>query len=792
MIGTSLLLVFVTAFIAPLLQRQLGKYTGWLLALVPATLFIVYLGLLTQLHGAEGVEGIWQSTPWIPSLGIAWSFYFDGLSGLFALLVSGFGALIVLYASGYLKNHHHLGRFYLYLLLFMAAMLGLVLSANLITLFIFWELTSITSFFLIGYYHNDLLSRKSAIQALLVTGLGGLVLLVGFVILGQVAGSYDMLTLLTNPASLQEHGSSYYAILVCLAIGAFAKSAQFPFHFWLPNAMAAPTPVSAFLHSATMVKAGVYLLARFYPILAGTAVWMWLLTVVGGITALTAAILALKQHDLKRMLAYSTVMALGILVALLGVGGEKALSAMVVFLLAHSLYKAALFMTAGTIQHEAGSRNLHELAGLWRTLPVTFVALSLAALSMAGLPLAIGFIGKELIYKSLLGVPWLLIPLLLTNVALFASSFLLIVKPFFGTFKAPYAAEKVHEAPLSMWLPPLLLALTGVGVALISLPSWHTLGDGLVQGLLEPATSAISGEAMHVSYHLIPKLDSAFMLSLLTFALGALLYFLWQPVYTWLNKHSARWDIGPARWYAWMLQGVTRAARALTAFTQTGNIHREILIVSSAIFVLLALTILRAVSSPSLPFTLDFSNLAIYDLVIVLVMLAGAFTTVLAHRRLTAITALGATGAMVALTYTTFGAPDLAITQFMIETLTVVIIALVMVRLPSFELTEGGRIGKHKRVRDAIIATGVGVSIMVVMWLVMSVPLDMSLSEYFAEKSVPKGKGHNIVNVILVDFRGIDTMGEITVLSVAALGVYALLQRHNKGSRKDDALEDES
>lgn len=850
-IGFSILITFALAACAPLLQawleqyqlgghqigghqlggrrgeprsegHNLGQYSHWLFALLPAGLCVYFLSLLPHITEAQGII---QSAPWLPSLGVHWSFYFDGLGALFALLVSGFGALIVIYAGGYLKNHHHLGRFYLYLLMFMASMLGVVLAGNLLTLFVFWELTSIMSFFLIGYYHDKLLSRKAAVQALLVTGLGGLALLAGFVLIGQLTGTYEMSELLHNPEVLKNSGF-YGILLTLLALGTFTKSAQFPFHFWLPNAMAAPTPVSAFLHSATMVKAGVYLLARFHPLMGETAAWFWLLTLVGGITAVGASILALKQSDMKRLLAYTTVMALGILVALLGVGSAKALQAMIVFLLAHSFYKAALFMTAGTIDHQAGSKNLFELSGLVRKLPLTFLALLLAAFSMAGLPLAIGFIGKELIYKSILGIPWLAILLFLSNITLFACSFLLIVKPFFGGFRAPRPVTKVHEASLSMWLPPLLLAGAGVLMAFITLPFWHHWGDRLVQGWLEPATSAVAGEATKVSFHLIPSaFDAPFILSLLIFALGAGLYFLWAPIYRGLEQYQQRLDYGPARWYAASLQGITGVARAVTKFTQTGNIHREIVITITTISILLSFSLLRAILTATLPWSWHWSsviaNLRIYDVVIIFVMLAGAVTTIFSRRRLTAITALGATGTMVALTYLVFAAPDLAITQFMIETLTVIIIALVMVRLPSWHLTESRRasladkdrvatkpdaeneassVPQSKHIRDAIIAIGLGACITVIMWMVLSSELNPQLGEYFAQYSVEKGKGHNIVNVILVDFRGVDTLGEITVLSVAALGVYALLQprikrrirqRSKAGSAETESAEEE-
>ena len=375
----------------------------------------------------------------MPALGVNLSFTVDGLSLLFALLISGVGALVLVYAGGYLAGSPQLGRLYAFLLFFMASMLGLVLADNLLLLFVFWELTSLSSYLLIGFDHERAEARAAALQALLVTGGGSLALLAGFLLLGQVGGSLELSALLSRPGAVTAH-LLYVPILLLVLAGAFTKSAQFPFHFWLPAAMAAPTPVSAYLHSATMVKAGVYLLARLSPVLGGTDFWVWLVTVTGSATMLVGAYLALRQSDLKLILAYSTVSALGVMTSLLGLGGALAVRAALAFLLGHALYKGALFLVAGALDHQTGTRDVDRLAGLARAMPITALAAGLAALSMAGIPPLFGFIAKELSYEATLHAPasaWVTAAAVLANALLVAAAGLAGLKPFLGKALPP-------------------------------------------------------------------------------------------------------------------------------------------------------------------------------------------------------------------------------------------------------------------------------------------------------------------------------------------------------------------
>ncbi|MCD8540614.1 MAG: Na(+)/H(+) antiporter subunit A, partial [Leadbetterella sp.] len=440
-----------------------------LLALVPGLLFYYFL---QKIPGISSGRVLFESTPWVPSLGVNLGFRLDGLSLLFALLITGIGVLIFVYASSYLKKDRYLDRFFGYLLLFMSAMLGLVLSNNVIILFVFWELTSISSFFLIGFNNRDEESRRSALTALSVTGLGGLFLLAGLIWMGSLAGSYSIGDILNHAEAIREN-AYYPVILILFLAGAFTKSAQFPFHFWLPGAMKAPTPVSAYLHSATMVKAGIFILARFTPILGGTPLWQWILMGVGGFTMVYASIVSLAKRDLKGVLAYSTISALGVLTFLLGLGTDHAVIAACVFLLAHALYKAPLFLVTGIIDHETGTRDLTRLSGLGKALWPAALAGGLAALSSAGVPLTFGFIGKDLIYEATLHYEsawaWYLTGIaLITNTGLVAAGFLAGIKPFTGKVREEF--RDIHFPPHLLWVPPLLLAVLGLVCGLF--PGW--------------------------------------------------------------------------------------------------------------------------------------------------------------------------------------------------------------------------------------------------------------------------------------------------------------------------------
>ncbi len=757
MLLTAVLAPFVLALFAPAVRRVAGPATGWLLALLPAALTAYFAGFLGAVSAGDPVS---FSTPWIPSLGIHLSFYVDGLSLLFALLISGIGTFIVLYAATYLSNHADLGRFLMFILMFMGSMLGLVLADNVVTLFVFWELTSITSFLLIGFNHTSERSRRAALQALVVTGGGGLALLAGLLLMAQAGGAMELSTLLQSGDLLRDH-PHYMAILVLVLIGAFTKSAQAPFHFWLPNAMEAPTPVSAYLHSATMVKAGVYLLARVNPGLGGTEVWQTVLVVFGAVTFLIGAFLALKNTDLKFMLAQTTVASLGLLVFLIGLGHELALEAAMAYLLAHALFKGGLFMVAGCIDHGTGTREVWRLSGLRTAMPITFAAGALAALSMSGLPPFVGFIAKEFVYKGTMGELW---PLAITGVAIlgnalmFAVAFLVGFKPFLG---APSETPKhPHEGGPGLWLGPLTLAVLGLLAGLFS---------GVPEALLVgPAVWAVGGTQVPVDLYLWGGFKTPLFLSLATIALGALLFWKAQAISNAMATAFAK--IGNIdRGYDRFLDALVGTARAVTARLQTGTLRHYLLVTLAvvAVVLLLPMTLMGDLSvSVPLPRT-DF-----YIWGIALLALAGGLAIAVSRSRLIAILSMGVLGMAVALIFVLFSAPDLAFTQLMVETLSVVILALVITRLPIYRSDWRGW---PTAVRDGTIAVAVGVGFTLLLLSVTGRPLDLTLSEYFAARSYTEAFGRNIVNVILVDFRALDTFGEIAVVVIAGVAVLSLL-----------------
>ncbi|HMR66333.1 MAG TPA: putative monovalent cation/H+ antiporter subunit A [Anaerolineae bacterium] len=741
------------------------RLLGWLLALLPAGLAVFFASFAARIAGGEVLT---VAYPWIPSLGVNLSFYLDGLSLIFTLLISGIGTLVVIYAGGYLAGHPQLGRFYLYILLFMVSMLGLVLANNLITLFVFWELTSLTSYLLIGFNHRQAESRASALQALLVTGGGGLALLVGLILLGQVGGSWELSTLLAQAGSIQAD-PLYLPLLGLILLGALTKSAQFPFHFWLPNAMAAPTPVSAFLHSATMVKAGVYLLARLSPVIGGTLAWQYSLTAIGGVTMLLGAHLAWQQTDLKRILAYSTISALGTLVLLLGLSTPLAVKAAIVFLIVHSLYKGALFMVAGAVDHETGTRDVAYLGGLRTLMPVTFIAAALAALSMAGaLPLFIGYIGKKLIYEATLGVPSY--GLLLTGLVLVANAMtvvaagLIAVKPFFGpTGDSP---KHAHEAPASLWLGPLALAVLGLGLVIVI----ELVPNNLLKPLVGATLSAITvAPLIEVKLAAWSGFNTLFFLSLATLGLGLAAYLWRAPLLAMVRPANLLAVFGPERGYALGLKGLLSLAAIQTRWLQHGYLRLYLLTILSTTVALGGYVLLAShgLGWPALNW-----EIRLYEGLLVTMILIATVVAVLSNSRLATIAALGLVGYGLALIFVFFGAPDLAMTQLAIETLTVILLVLVLYRLPAFERLSSAA----NRLRDGLVALAVGGLVTGLMLAILARPLQSSLTTFFAESSVPLAQGRNIVNVILVDFRALDTLGEITVLAVAALGVYALLK----------------
>ncbi len=761
----SVVVILVLAVAAPTLHRVARGATGWLLGGAAAVVTAV---LASRLPRAAAGEVLVESFDWAPTLGLEFALRGDGLSLLFAVIIAGIGSLIVIYAGSYLRERPQLGSFYLYVLLFMASMLGVVLADNLVLLFVFWELTSLSSYLLIGFDHERAAARSAALQALLVTGMGGLALLAGLLLLGHAGGSMSVTELLGRGETIRGH-ALYTPILVLVILGAATKSAQFPFHFWLPGAMEAPSPVSAYLHSATMVKAGVFLLARLSPVLGGTPSWQGALMLIGGVTMLLGATLSLSATGLKKILAYSTVSVLGTLTMLLGLGTPAAVQAAVVYLMAHALYKGALFMLAGSMSHATGIYEADALSGLRRAMPWSRLAGGLAALSMAGIAPALGFVGKESLYETMWNAPrWggvLTAAVVAAHVLLLVVAWRVGVRPFVGA--AGKTKYEPHEVEAGQRLGPLLAGVVGLAAGCLAGPVGR-----IVAG---PAAAAVLGDAAAVGkLSLWHGLTPALGLSVLTLAAGAALVAMRGRVLRAAAPLGALARFGPAAGYELALRGLTLLAKGQTRLLQSGYLRSYLTITLLTCVGLVAAAMMRGASLPSVPTGLD---VRVYEVVVALLIVAGTITSVCSRTRLGAVASLGVVGYGVALMYVFYGAPDLAMTQFLIETLMVVLLVLVLYHLPPFSIFSS----RASRLRDAVIAGSFGLMMTLLVLAAGSLQSHPRISSYFGRHSLTEAHGRNVVNVILVDFRALDTLGEITVLGVAAMGVFALLKLRRRG-----------
>ena len=755
---------FVAAAWVPLLNRLAGGRSALIAALVPLALTAWFAAHFLQVTSGEALI---TEIAWIPEIHLNLAFRLDGLSLLFALLISGIGTLVVLYTHSYLRGNVYQHRFVMYTLMFMASMLGVVLSDNIILLFIFWELTSFTSYLMIGFNHEQDESRKAALQALLVTGLGGLFLLAGLLLIGQVAGTYSFTEIIGSRALIVGH-ADYPVILGLVLVGAFSKSAQIPFHFWLPNAMQAPTPASAYLHSSTMVKAGVYLLARLSPALGGTESWVFWLTAIGGLTMLTGALMASAQHHLKRLLAYTTVAALGFMVMLLGVGTQKAVEAAVVFLMAHACYKAALFLVAGIISHATGEVNVTRLGGLFRAMPVAAVCAAVAAISMAGLPLSFGFVAKELVYASVFDNTMLMGAAVVSSLIFFLVAFQTGVKPFFSG--AARSTGHPHEADLSMLLGPIFLGIATIAGGIFPQSFSGALAVAAASAISGPSPAPVSLLAWH-------GFSRELAASGLTVILGGIA--LYAAVYWREGGARLKWltHFGPDQLYFLTLRGLNRVATWQTRVLQSGSLRRYVAIILLAMFALFVVGVVRSGVFPAFS---KNTPLTLPVLILGLLIMMAALGAVIATSRICAIAALGFVGFCVSLVYVLHGAPDLAMTQLVVEALSAVLLVSAFLFLPSFH-DRSKWIGRK---RDAVVAALGGIVMMAMTLMANDVQVGASIAHYFSETSVLLGHGRNIVNVILVDYRALDTMGEITVLAIAGTSALALLKlRITSGGR---------
>ncbi len=727
---------------------------AWASGLVVALTLALAIAL-----GAPALAGetVTVSLPWVPALGLALSLRLDGLALLFALLILGIGLLVVVYARFYLAADDALPRFYASLLLFMAAMLGIVTADNLLLLVVFWELTSIASFLLIGFWDRDAAARAGAWQALMVTGMGGLALLAGVLVLGAAAGTFELAALRAYADQVRGLPAAQIALALIL-LGAFTKSAQVPFHFWLPSAMAAPTPVSAYLHSATMVKAGIFLLARLSPIFAETALWQVAVTGAGATTMLVGGWAALRHTDLKRLLAYSTVSQLGVITMLYGLGTEAASVAATFHVLNHATFKAALFMIAGIVDHEAGTRDLARLGGLARSMPRTTVLACLAAAAMAGIPPLNGFVSKEMFYESALhGPTWLSILSVAGSTLTAAYTLRFVMGAFFGEPADP--SVHAHEAPAGLRFPVEVLVLVCLAVG---------IAPSLVAGpLVTAASSAVVGSPVHLHLALWHGLTPALGLSTVGLLAGAAL---WAA-----RRSTARTALPPrlgrtaGEFYDAVVAALLHGAHLLTDGLQNGSLRRYVVVVLGVAVALIAFGIGTDADAVHVPMTP--APIAAWLLTLV-TPVAAAATAVLYRRRWPSVLALGAVGLFVALYFTWLSAPDLVLTQLLVESMTTILLVLVLFFLPKETRTREPR---RRLAFDAGVAVTVGVGVAAVAYGIMRRPFD-SISHYHLAHSLPDGGGANVVNVILVDFRGYDTLGEITVLAIAAVGIAGLLQ----------------
>ncbi|MED0863874.1 Na+/H+ antiporter subunit A [Bacillus safensis] len=795
LIHFAILSPFLLAFVVPFLYKYVRRiHTGWFVLILPILLFTYFIQML---HITSNGRTLFSQAEWIPSLGMNFTVYVDGLSLLFALLITGIGSLVVLYSIFYLsKEKEQLGSFYTYLLMFMTAMLGVVLSDNMVVLYLFWELTSISSFLLIGYWYKRERSRYGATKSLLITVFGGLAMLGGFILIYLITDSFSIREAV-NQLQLIMASPYFIPAMILILLGAFTKSAQFPFYIWLPDAMEAPTPVSSYLHSATMVKAGIYLVARFSPIFAISEVWFWTISIVGLVTLFWGSFHAVRQNDLKAILAYSTVSQLGMIMLMLGVGAAAihennpaffgaAVLAAIFHLINHATFKGSLFMAAGMIDHETGTRDIRKLGGLMTIMPITFTITLIGTFSMAGLPPFNGFLSKELFFTSMIRISdisftdvstWgAIFPALawLASVFTFIYSMMLLFKTFRGRLNIDQLEKKPHEAPIGMLIPPIILAALVV--------TFFFFPNILAYSVIEPAIAAIIPEAIETGSRFSVKIEAwhgfqpELYMTIGVVVLGTIGYLTlskWRPMY---NIFKEKWSFNAL--YDRSLIGLEKGSYRLTNSYMTGFLRDYLVYVFGFMIIVIGGVMFY---QQAFSFQTDqAASIGTYEVILSLVMVAATIATVFASSRLTAIIALGVMGYTLSLFFVIFRAPDLALTQLIIETISVALFLLCFYHLPKLSLKQKTR---RFKMTNFIISLGVGVVVTCLAFASTSQQSLDTISTYFIENSYKLAGGDNIVNVILVDFRGFDTLFEITVLAIAALGIYGLLKTQAKRKR---------
>ncbi|UOQ93809.1 Na+/H+ antiporter subunit A [Halobacillus shinanisalinarum] len=774
----AVLLPFIIAIFIPFLSKWKDKlHTGFFVTAVPVVIFIYFIRFL-----GAGFEPVTREYSWIPSLDMNILFYLDGLSLLFVLLISGIGSLVAFYSIYYLHKSEQLGHFYVFFLLFMGSMLGVVLSDNVFVLYTFWEFTSLSSFLLIGFWNYKERSRYGALKSMLITVFGGLSLLGGLVFMSVITGTTSVQQMIRQQELILNH-EFFPLILVFILLGAFTKSAQFPFHIWLPDAMEAPTPVSAYLHSATMVKAGLYLVARFSPMLSASDWFFIIVSTAGIVTLCWGSYMAVRQTDLKGILAFSTISQLGMIMAMLGFGTKVAVFAAVFHILNHATFKGSLFMIAGIVDHETGSRDIRKLGGLMTFLPVTATLALFATFSMAGVPLPFlnGFYSKELFFDSAIhleqtatGIAAFL-KTVFPYLAVFGSIFTFVYSMyfFFGTFRGKASLEelpkKPHEAPFGMLVSPIILVL---GVIIIGL-----FPQTINEPFIAHAATAVKG--FEVTHHIAfwHGIKLPLIMSLTVIAFGTVLVLSltkWRSVYKVIPG-----VLSLNKFYDGLVDRTVSYSSIVTKSYMNGSLGGYVRLIVAAI-VIAGFAIMTATNG----FHLETGNLAditITELFVAFMMVIAAIGTIIVNNRIAAILILGVVGYGLSLLFIIYRAPDLALTQFIIETVTLALFLLVFYHLPKIEKKSEST---STKTLNLVISIGFGALMTMVAISAHSSKMFDSIANYFIENSYKLGGGDNIVNVILVDMRGLDTLFEITVLGIAAMAIYGLIRL--RGSKKEE------
>ncbi|MDO9432324.1 MAG: monovalent cation/H+ antiporter subunit A [Phenylobacterium sp.] len=775
MLITIVGLPFAASLAALFMRANARNLAAWLATGVALATLLLAVLLYPSITGGGVVHHV---ISWVPSLGLNLTLRVDGFTWLFLMLICGIGALVGIYARYYMSPDDPVPRFFSFLLAFMGSMLGIVMAGNVIQLVFFWELTSLFSFLLIGYWHHGTAAREGARMALIVTSAGGLCLLAGMLVVGRIVGSYDLDVILASGDLIRTHWL-YEPALVLILLGAFTKSAQFPFHFWLPHAMSAPTPVSAYLHSATMVKAGVFLLVRFWPVLSGTPEWFWLVGTAGLVTLVLGAYFAMFQQDLKGILAYSTISHLGLITLLLGMGSPLACVAAIFHIVNHATFKASLFMAAGAIDHEAGTRDLRRLGGLRRFMPVTATLAIIASAAMAGVPLLNGFLSKEMFFEETLVAHWgSALDLVPTLAAVIASAFgvtyalRLVVGVFFGPVPESLPRQP-HEPPRWMLLPIGFLVAACILVGMFPTP--------VIGPLLHAASVSVLG-AQTPSYSLAVwhGFTPALLMSVVTLAAGTLLYLTRRRWMARQDRAPLTGGLSGKAIFERLLRLLAKTApRRLERGFPSQRLQPQILMIILAALLAAALAV---GGSPAALEPLRWSSIdPAFALLWVLGGACAAGAAVLAKfHRLAALILTGGAGLVSCISFVWLSAPDLAATQLLVEVVTTILILLGLRWLPrriEVQTPASDRLARFRRRRDAVIAIAAGLGLATLAYGVMMHPVENSISRFFLERAYSEGGGRNVVNVLLVDFRAFDTLGEITVLAIVALTVFALLRR---------------